>query len=158
MGLITIDYKDWTFSSDVELTKSAYKRIERGSADICICDNCRNFSTLRDSAYPDEVKKLFQDLGIDYKKEPEVSYFAKQGNGLHYYSGFFHFRGNYTGKDCCTALPGGGYNLNLTPITDVFKIGAHMDNSLSYFEDKESIVQIEFSVELPWALQSTEPT
>jgi hypothetical protein len=155
--LITVEYLDWTFSSDVEKTISAYRHAKGGSADSCTCENCKNFVQLRDSIYPEKIKILFESLGIDFKKEPEVSYFARLENGLHYYSGFFHFKGSYTGKNCAVPLPGSGYNLELTPITDTFKLGVHMGSSRSFFEDREELVQIEFSIEAPWVLSSTEP-
>ncbi len=54
----------------------------------------------RETAFPKEIKDLQLALGISYKKEIEVSEFAKLENGLHYYNGWFQFKGAFKGKNC----------------------------------------------------------
>jgi hypothetical protein len=148
----TIKYKDWDLTFDKGATRIAYDNWESGSAESCNCNDCKNFADNRDNLYPDEVKRLFDQLGIDYKKETEIIHYGRQKDGLHYYGGWFHFKGQFKGKDCTVPLPSGGHTLELTPVTDNFSIGFRADNSLTIFSDNEGLVQIEFESKIPWTI------
>jgi len=148
----TIKYKDWNLTVDKEVTKNAYDSLTVGSAESCDCNDCKNFSANKDKVYPDEVKRLFDQLGIDYKKETEISHYCRQTNGLHHYGGWFHFKGQFKGKDCTVPLHAGGHTLDLTPVTENFSIGFRVDSSLTIFADKEGLVQIEFESKIPWTI------
>ncbi|MDR3626456.1 MAG: hypothetical protein P4L45_06470 [Ignavibacteriaceae bacterium] len=54
-----------------------------------------------------------------------------------------------SGKDCNVSINKNSSNIALTSITDNFSIGFTKDNTLSYFEDKEELVQIEFTMHIP---------
>ncbi|WP_181306524.1 hypothetical protein [Rufibacter sp. XAAS-G3-1] len=151
-----ISFRDWKLNADKELTAQTYLEFEHSSAESCGCDYCKNFVEQREQIFPEEVKKLFSNLGIDFKKEIEVSEFAKLENGLHYYSGWFHFKGDFEGKDCTVPLQNGGHTLELTSITENFSIGFRRDSALTPFKDTDRIVQIEFDCNIPWVL-SNEP-
>jgi len=146
-------FKEWKLEVDKELTQQTYFQIEKGSAESCGCHYCRNFALQRESIYRDDVKVLFFLLGIDYSKETEISHLTKLENGLHLYSGWFHFKGDFIGKDCSVPLPNGGYTLELTSITESFNIGFRRDNALTAFKDKEHLVQVEFECEIPWVIE-----
>lgn len=148
----TISYKDWNLIVDREATKIAYDNCETGSAEGCDCNDCKNFADNKDKIYPEEIKGLFDKLGIDYRKEAEVSHYCRQADGLHYYGGWFHFNGQFKGKDCTVPLPSGGHTLELTPVTENFSIGFRVDNSLTIFAEKEGLVQIEFESKIPWTI------
>jgi hypothetical protein len=150
--ITTIKYKDWDLTFDNEATRSAYDNLEKGSAEGCNCNDCKNFADNRDKVYQDEVKMLFDQLGIDYKKETEISHYCRQVDGLHHYGGWFHFKGQFKGKDCTVPLPSGGHTLELTPVTKNFSIGFRLDNSLTIFQDNEGLVQIEFESKVPWTI------
>lgn len=152
-SLTTIKYRHWELTVDKELTEHTYNEMPFGSAEGCACNDCKNFINFKEYAYPDEVKDLFAKLGIDYHKESEVSHMTRLQNGLHYYSGWFHFKGSFKGKDCTLPLPGGnGYTLELTPITERFSIGFRTGNALTFFRDRENLVQVEFDAIIPWTI------
>jgi len=147
-----VKFRDWELFADKELTGKTYEELELSSADSCTCDYCKNFVEQREQIFPDEVKELLSNLGIDYKKEIEVSEFGKLENGLHYYSGWFHFKGHFKGKDCTVPQINGGHLLDLLKITEYFGIGFRQDNALTPFIEKNGIVQIEFDCNIPWVL------
>lgn len=151
----TITYKGWIFDVDFDRTKHVYDKIQRGSPEICRCNDCKNFASNRDNIYPIEVKNLLKELGIDYKKESEIYHLARLDNGLHQYGGWFHFKGTITiGIDCKIDLGGGRRSLDITPVTDRFGIGFTKDWSLTYFEDidRNSLIQVEFIAESEWVI------
>ena len=152
MNVTQVTYRDWELYSDKKTTERTYKEFEFSGAESCGCDCCKNFIEQRERVFPNEIKKLFRELGVDYKKEIEVSEFARLENDLHYYNGWFQFKGSFKGKDCVIPLQNGGNTLDLTKITDNFSIGFRHDNSLTPFEEKNGLVQIEFECHLPWVL------
>lgn len=147
MKIDTIKFRDWVLKTDPEFNSEVYSKGGNSSALSCGCDNCLEFNSLKEEIYPEEIKSLFKQLGIDFKKEAEVSYLAIE-NGMKLYIGFFHFKGAFEGKDC-TIETANGYVLELTPITKNFHIGFRIDNSLSFFEEKDQLVQIEFEARIP---------
>ena len=149
----TIKYRDWELIVDSELTKLTYNDVVVGSPESCNCNDCRNFANNREEIYPDEVKKLFNEFGIDYKKESEICHYCRQGDGLHVYGGWFHFKGRFRGKNCTVPMNSGGYTLELTPINDKFNIGFHYSSALTFFNNKENLVQIEFETKTPWTIE-----
>jgi len=98
---------------------------------------------------------LFDDLGIDYRKEVEITHYETLGDGLHHIGGWFHFKGKVlTGKDYRVPLEFGGYTFDLTPITDNFSIGFAEGSDLTFFEDKTGLVQVEFDTIIPWVIDN----
>jgi hypothetical protein len=154
MALEVIEYRDWILEIDKQSTKEAYKKIGLSGAESCNCNYCKNFIAARESIYPEEVRYLFNKLGIDFSKEADASEFTKLENGLHYYSGLFHFKGRILkGKDSAVPLPSGGFTVELTEVTPNFSIGFTNDNSLSLFEEKDNLVQIDFSANVHWIIE-----
>lgn len=153
-----VTFSDWKLEVDKELTQHTYLKMDKASAESCGCSHCRNFAAQRENVYPPEIKELFNRLGIDFRKETEISHFTRLENGLHEYSGWFHFKGYFFGKDCAVRLPGGGYTLDLMPITDKFSIGFTYDNALTNFEDKQNLVQVEFACTIPWVIEKESET
>ncbi|MHA7100678.1 hypothetical protein [Roseivirga pacifica] len=153
MKEIQVDYRGWRLYSDKEKTEQAYKEFEHSGAESCACDYCKNFIAQRETLFPEEIKELLREVGVDYKKEIDVSELARLENGLHYYIGWFQFKGDFKGKDCTVSLSNSGYTFDLTQITDKFSIGFRHDNSLTPFREKEGLVQIEFECHLPWVLE-----
>lgn len=149
----TIKFKDWILIVDEELTKSTYKKVETGSANSCACNECKNYSTYRESAFPEEIKNLFLEIGIDLTKESEITKYCKQKNGLHFYGGWFHYKGEFIGKNCEVKLNEKSFTFELTKISDSFSIGFRLSSDLTFFEDKNNLVQIEFETEIPWVIE-----
>lgn len=76
---------------DVAKTKEFYDKYHL-ITDDCSCIYCANF-VLACDGFPQDVKELFSSLGIDPRKEGELSHFGKKPDGTHFYSTFFHFVG-----------------------------------------------------------------
>jgi hypothetical protein len=149
-----IYYKDWEFEVDKELTENTYLKNGKSGGEECGCTDCKNFIKQREKIFPLDIVQLFSVLGIDYRKETEISHIARLESGYHLYSGWFHFKGKFEGMDCTEILPSGGYKLNLQPLTENFGIGFRNDNSLTFFEDGSGLVQIEFECKIPWILNN----
>lgn len=139
-----IKFRDWDLYVDYETTKNTYDNFLHEN---CDCDECKNYVLSKDIAFPDEVKKLFLDLGIDYKKECEVCG-IDDSNDTHLYFGWFHFKGYFKGLDCANS----GNSIDLKQITNTFKIGFRYESALTLFKDKNDLVQIEFETIVPWKL------
>lgn len=156
MTKVAVKYKNWEFEVDKELTSQTYQSVMGSGADTCTCDNCKNYVAYREKVFPDEIKKLFIDLGVDFRKEVEITSYEILPNGLHHIGGWFHFKGRVvTGKDYRVPLPSGGHTFDLTKINDDFSIGFAEGNDLTYFEDKTGLVQIEFDTNIPWVIEKS---
>src|SRR4051812_22566967 len=90
----------WHISYDPDATRGAHNAVALGSSEECGCCHCLNFIETRAHVYPPEVLRLFDRLGIDFRKEVEVYQLARLDSGLQLYGGFFHFVGSIdTGAD-----------------------------------------------------------
>ena len=154
MTTVIVKFRDWVFEVDQQLTKQAYQKISSSGADTCVCNDCKNYVAYRDSVFPTEIKRLFDDLGIDYKKEVEITSWEKLPNGLHHIGGWFHFKGEILkGKDYRVPLAGGnGFTFDLTKLNDSFSIGFGPGSDLTIFDDKSDLIQVEFDTNIPWVL------
>lgn len=148
MEYFEFKYRDWIIQTDKKVNTEVYSKVEKSSAQECGCDDCLKFESLKEELYPNEVKYLFKKIGIDFKKEAEIWCIPNIEDGTNLYSGFFHFKGNFEGKNCRTQQTETGHSLDLVNITENFSIGFHLDNSLSFFDDKYQTVQIEFEVKI----------
>lgn len=140
-----ITYRDWIFDCDVESTREAYTSITAGGVETCLCAECRNFLAQRTSAFPSEVLDLFNQLGVDWKRDAETYQMARLEPGIHLYGGWFHFVGTILKE------PSGPATL------DNFTIDFLPNNALAakVFEH-QSLVQVEITVKLPWVLSEAE--
>src|SRR5437773_8513090 len=83
---------DQTIHYDREQTRRAYLEVKSGDAERCGCSSCRNFAAQRSTAYPENFRRLLEQLGIDPKKEGEVYECGPEGS-LRVYGGWFYFVG-----------------------------------------------------------------
>jgi hypothetical protein len=152
-----VKYRDWEFKVDRELTRQTYNSISTSGAESCVCNDCKNYVVYRDNVFPEEIKGLFNDLGIDYKKEVEITSYETLPNGLHHIGGWFHFKGKLVnGKNYRIPMPdNAGYTFDLTEIKDDFSIGFAPGNDLTYFEDKADLIQVEFMTFIPWVIDKS---
>jgi hypothetical protein len=151
----TIKFKDWELIVDRNLTEQTYKNASGGSAEGCVCNYCKNYLENREKAFPELIKNLFSELGIDYTKDSEVCHYQKHEDGLHHYSGWFHFKGSFVGKNCYIPLPNGGFTIDLTTVNETFSIGFSKNSGLAFFEKKENLVQVEFEAKIPWTIDKS---
>lgn len=146
-----VKFKDWKFEVDKALTVETYSRVAKGGAESCLCSDCENYIQNREKVFPEEVKSLFSDLGIDYNKEVEILSYQILPNGLHHIAGWFHFKGKLIeGKNCKKDIENEVSQIELTDIGNNFSIGFCEQNSLTFFENKEELIQIEFETYIPW--------
>lgn len=154
-----VKYKEWEFLVDFDRTKEVYSKMEFGGPETCPCNDCKNFSANRENnIYPAEIKNLFAELGIDYKKESETYHLYRDKNGLHLYGGWFHFKGKILkGRDCKELLTYGGFTFDTVDVTEHFRIAFMKNSSLSFFDDceKEDLIQVEFMVETEWVIDKS---
>jgi len=131
-------------------TEKLYKEVTLSGTEECNCGQCKEFLTIRDYLYPDEIRGLFTKLGIDINKDFELCDYGDEETG-HVYSWWFHFVGKIIeGDDCSVALQAGGYTMNLIPINEFFKIGFTKNISMSFFEGRNDLIQVELWAEIPW--------
>lgn len=151
MKIERIDYDGWTLATDADATRAAYAASGRG-AHVCRCAYCRNFVAVRDEAYPRSFVALLSRLGIDPHKEAEVSEFGQTDCGRRLYSGFYHFVGEVIGG------PGDRMSVIEAETANApWQVFFANRRSLAFdsFGD-QPLVQLEFTVELPWVLPEAE--
>jgi hypothetical protein len=81
----------WTIEIDVSKTKRFYDNYHLITED-CQCDYCANYVLACDK-FPLEIKELFNSLGIDPRKEGEVSHYLENQDKTHFYGAFYHIAG-----------------------------------------------------------------
>ncbi len=156
MTMTEVTYKNWSFKPNREETARAYAAVKRASAEESESIEGVNYAKQRDRVFPKEIKELFEALGIDYKKEPEVSHYKELGNGEHLYTGWFHFKGSFDGPDYLDKISQENTEdkkeFNVFAITKRFSIGFRNESFLANFEDRSNLVQVEFECIIPWVL------
>ena len=141
------DYGPWRIWHDSALTRQIYEEVTVGSAERCGCTECANYVAARDRAFPKQVLKLFEKLGIDHRKEAEIYYKSPLAPGLHLYGGWFNFVGGVEKGEEEISQVDQGCLLELT--SDPALIPSVFAN--------RPVVQIEFNVEVPWMVELREP-
>jgi hypothetical protein len=152
-----IHYKRWEFYADVEATREAYSLIKGGGAEECGCNNCLNFVAARDIVYPQEVLELFEQLGIDYRKEIEVCHICKIEIGEHLYEGWLHFIGSFKSGESLSSPKIGDHPEFFEQIDGNFQIGFTENVRLYWNEfNGKQLIQLEFAITIPWMLKEIE--
>ncbi|MEJ7862227.1 MAG: hypothetical protein WKF90_11415 [Pyrinomonadaceae bacterium] len=93
MSMRKVKFRNWEFEVDLELTRKSFANKLNGSSDTCSCDCCKNFREQRESIFPKEIRILFEDLGVNFRKEEYLCEIDQLENGLLNYIGHFHFAG-----------------------------------------------------------------
>lgn len=156
-----VTFREWTFEVDVLRTVEVYLASERASADSCGCHACLNFAAQRDVLYGSELRALLRDLGIDHRKEDEVSHYGRNADGSHNYNGCFHFKGRITeGWDCMVPAGIDGYTVSGVLLGEHLSVGFFKPPRRVYdrfaADEHGGLIQVEFSIVLPWVLKDVE--
>ncbi len=154
-----ISFGRWELEADAEATRKAYASVPMGGAEECPCEPCKNFIAARKRIYPADVLGLFERLGISYDREVEVYHMARMESGKHFYGGWFHFIGGIlSGGDAVKHVTENVVQPDLEKVTEDFSLGFCSCAELlrKSFEGK-TIVQVEFTANVPWVISSTEP-
>jgi hypothetical protein len=136
-------YRNWLFECDPSSTRTAYQQIAHGGAEECGCAGCRNFLAQRDEVFPEEVLKLFAELGVDWRRDAEIYHQAKLESGSHLYGGWFHFIGKIQKQPPGPTQIREGFTIDFIP-------ARHL--AAASFAD-EPLVQVEIAVGLPWIVK-----
>ena len=134
-------------------------QILQGGAETCDCSPCRNFAGLREQLYPPEVRTLFKELGVDYRRDAEAYHICRLPNGKHSYGAWFHFVGMIeAGKDAEVPVGENSWTFDLERVSEGFSLGFTAKTGLvpEAFSGKP-VVQIEIEVEAPWMIPDPEP-
>jgi hypothetical protein len=85
-----IQAADQIIRYDRKQTRAAYSAMNGGDADRCGCSCCLNFAAQRRTAFPDDFRRILDQLGIDPEKEGEA-YECGPDGALRVYGGWFYF-------------------------------------------------------------------
>ncbi|MGA8273284.1 MAG: hypothetical protein WB919_17110 [Candidatus Sulfotelmatobacter sp.] len=133
---------DQIIRHDDSRTRAAYVAMKSGSPERCGCVYCRNFAAQRSTLYPENFRRLLNELGIDPEKEGDVF----EGGGLEAslveYGGWFYLAGELveTGERMTEAGADFQY----------FFRRSHRPIALADFGD--AVLALEFSARLPWVI------
>lgn len=95
-----IKIKDWVVEVDVDETAETNKRLRSG-ARTCGCSGCKRFDEFREKILTEDFIKILNNLGIDYKKDIEISDVEPPGEDVIIYNGWYHAHGRLLeGIDC----------------------------------------------------------
>lgn len=92
--MATIEVYPWKVTYDYKATCSLYSDAEGGEADRCNCAYCKRFRNLREEVYPQNVRTVFDRMGIAYQKESDVYQICEVEDRKHLYGGSFVFFGS----------------------------------------------------------------
>jgi hypothetical protein len=154
-----VTFRDWVLDADADATRAAYARARTGGSEACGCDPCRNFVAARARVYPDEVRALFAQLGVDLAKESEAYWTHRSSDGLHHYGGWFHFVGAIVSCPASRVPVGGeGSETRFVEVTPGFSLRFEEASAprLEALRDARA-VQIWFDAAVPWQCDRPEP-
>jgi hypothetical protein len=159
---VIVQIGPWRVEADAEATARAHNRMSAGCPERCGCRYCVNFVATRGGAYPAEALRLFETLGVRQDRESEICAPVPLTGAQYLYSGWFHFVGRIldeTGPPLISVSQGQGpgsavvSELRFHALTDHFGILLRPERHLLPEEfGAASVVQLEFTTELPWVL------
>ena len=62
----SITFARWEIKCDAAITRDLFSRVQLGAPEKCGCTPCLNFAAAREQAYPVDVIRLFDSLGIAF--------------------------------------------------------------------------------------------
>jgi hypothetical protein len=152
---VTTEFHNWRFRVELERTRTAYAETSSRGAEDCDCAFCRNLAAQRSVEYPQELRTFLESVGIDSYIEAEVWEVGPLEDGYTYNAGWWHFIGEVenpgdTPIPLITEPSGSAKDWQLL----VRPGQAHL--KLAELPDRP-LVQVEFSVMLPWVLDESYP-
>ena len=150
-----VEFHGWRFRAEPELTRSAYSASGTQGAQECSCAYCRNLVALRGIEYSSELRAFLESVGIDPHKEAEVWEAGPLEDGYCFNAGWWHFIGEVEteGEPAIELRPAAGTRAR--EFTLVFLPGQASLKLASL--PSAPLVQVEFSVKLPWVLDEPYP-
>ncbi len=118
----------------------------------CDCVYCTNYILACDTFSP-EVKHLFNLLGIDPRKEGEISEYMANDNGTHLYGAFYHIVGKIIDGPQLQ-IPTTSESGVSTPNSEEVEISfREEDLDLVPVDFPKPTVQFEIQLNIPWLLK-----
>jgi hypothetical protein len=133
---------DQTIRYDREQTGRAYAELKSGDAERCGCSYCRNFAAQRSMVYPENFRRLLNQLGVDAEKEGEVYECGPEGS-MRVYGGWFYLVGELIEAGERMTDSGSGFQYYFVDTKHLPKPSANFG---------QSVLAIEFSTKLPWVI------
>jgi len=127
---------------DRERTAQAYSSMKGGDAERCGCSSCRNFAAQRSTVYPENFRRLLDQLGVNVEKEGEVYECGPEGS-LRIYGGWFYLVGELIEPGERLTDAGSGFQY-------YFVDAKHLPKPKTNFG--QSFIAVEFSTKLPWVI------
>jgi hypothetical protein len=157
MQLIT--FARWQIECDPETTRKLYARVQSGSPEACGCEPYLNFAAARKQAYPVDVIRLFDSLGVADDREAEIYHTHRIAPRKHHYGGWFHFVGRIvSGADASKQITTNAWGFDLEKVSAEFELGfTHRIGLLKEPFQGHPVVQLEFQAAVPWVLTGEEP-
>lgn len=144
-------FRDWTFEINQKLTQCIYTNILCGKSGAAKESIYQSYLTNREKHFPTEIIELFEELGIDFKKEHRINHKILD-NGHVCFDGNFQFIGNLIKGNSCKIELSKDYTLfELVPITENFSMGFHQDEAPFF---NQHIIHVEFSLTIPQRVRS----
>ena len=157
--MVKVSVGTWEVEVDPAATHEAYAEIHDGVR--CDCLGCENFAAQPTDGWASEVRDLIAKLGIDIGSPAEACWVNREPDGLHFYLAWYHFVGRITKWSDRSDLEGNGTG----GVKDNEPLGS---DATVYFRDRtdcahpqliatgKSLVQVDFSLTLPWVIARVE--
>ena len=130
-----------------ELTQTLYKELpllsDKGH---CGCSDCRNYVKACETL--DEQVRIFDQFGVDPRREGEIWHVYENDDGVHYYDGFYHFVGEIVGIDELDWIGVGNFKFGLT--------NASKDSALVPDSFLNPIIELSIKAYLSWDVEYDE--
>ncbi|MEB1808369.1 MAG: hypothetical protein LPK26_13945 [Bacillaceae bacterium] len=143
----------WTIEVDVDKTKKFYDShhlITEG----CDCDFCANYVLACDQ-FPSEIKALFHSLGIDPRKEGEVSEYMENQDGTHLYGAFYHLVGSIIEGPKLWIPADKGSEVSTPSFVEYHGVEIGFSKDVALVPDGFPVPTIQFEIQMnvPWLLK-----
>jgi hypothetical protein len=156
----TIPFGRWELYCTPEITRQALAAVPLGSPEECGCEPCLNFVAADAQIYGIEVLEIFKKLGIPPDREVEIYRMGRMESGRHHYGGWFHLVGSLvSGEHAAKQVAENTWQPDLEKTDEYFQIGFSSQIELIQAPFKNlPLIQLEFIAEVPWVLDSPEPS
>ena len=151
----TIEFHGWRFKVDPETTSAAYTSSKAHGAEECSCAYCRNLVAQRAIEYPRELRGFLNSVGVDPFKEAEVWEAGPLEEGYTYNAGWWHFVGEVE-IEGETPIRLGTESSGRARDWEIIFLPGQASLKLATLP-VAPLVQVEFSVKLPWVLDEAYP-
>ncbi|MFV8830382.1 hypothetical protein [Alkalihalobacterium sp. APHAB7] len=143
----------WTIEVDVDKTKEFYDKYHLITED-CDCDYCANY-VLACDRFPSEMKDLFQSLGIDPRKEGEISEYMENQDSTHLYSAFYHMVGRIIEGPKLWTPSKKGSKVSTPSFVEYHGVEIGFSEDLALVPDGFPVPTIQFEIQMnvPWLLR-----